>query len=587
MKIVELTIDEFDDISGLDGIALVERPAHESNWLAFEHEKHYQPIYDVLDNTKMGELAFHINQLGEPASKMEEDGYVLYAIQDAVPTEFSKGEFKISSNPNPSWEGDFNPRVRYKYVGQIRPNTRPFCAEMVSAQRVFTEEDIQSLSNLNPVGPTGYNPLMWRGSYNCLHKWVKLTYVPKAELPRILNSANSRRGLISEEVGVLYDTRNDATARAEAEGRSKGVNIGPRVGGFAALDMVDGIPVFSTREEAELLAEKIGCQGSHEMEMEGQIMYMPCSSHDYEFETYNDYPEAASENACKVLRWIDEHGRDEVSGMELTGLQRANSLCKKEKISRNTIGRMAGFERHRKNSEINPEFKGTPWKDKGYVAWLAWGGDEGIAWAQRKVEQLDREEMLYENPCQEGYVAYGTKMKNGKKVPNCVKEEMSKEDCGCKDGYYFDGLTCSIEPGKLSFSANDEKMEITGAAIIPNKFIIRKSAPTPMKPNGEFYYVFFTEKTIKKLAEKYMRNKLLDASNIEHTDRKADSYVKESWIVEDPIFDKSTSLGLEYPKGTWVITMKVNNPKVWEQIKTGKLNGFSVEGWFNENLLFT
>jgi hypothetical protein len=200
---------------------------------------------------------------------------------------------------------------------------------------------------------------------------------------------------------------------------------------------------------------------------------------------------------------------------------------------------------------------------------------------------LDREEMLYENPCQEGYVAYGTKMKNGKKVPNCVKEEMSKEDCGCKDGYYFDGLTCSIEPGKLSFSANDEKMEITGAAIIPNKFIIRKSAPTPMKPNGEFYYVFFTEKTIKKLAEKYMRNKLLDASNIEHTDRKADSYVKESWIVEDPIFDKSTSLGLEYPKGTWVITMKVENPQVWEKIKTGKLNGFSVEGWFNENLMFS
>ena len=108
-----------------------------------------------------------------------------------------------------------------------------------------------------------------------------------------------------------------------------------------------------------------------------------------------------------------------------------------------------------------------------------------------------------------------------------------------------------------------------------------------MKPNGEFYYVFFTEETIKKLAEKYMKNKLLDASNIEHTSKKADSYVKESWIVEDPIFDKSTSLGLEYPKGTWVITMKVENPKVWENIKTGKLNGFSVEGWFNENLLFS
>jgi len=556
MKIVELTIDEFDDISGLDGIALVERPAHESNWLAFEHEKHYQPIYDLLDNQKMGELAFHINQLGEPESKMEEDGYVLYAIQDAVPAEFSKGEFKINSNPNPAWEDDFNPRVRYKYVGGIRDNTRQFCREMVSAQRVFTQEDIDALSSLNPVGPSGYSVLMWRGSYNCLHKWVKLTYVPKAELPKILNSANSRRGLISEEVGVLYDTRTMDTAAAEAENRSKGVNVGPRVGGFSAIDIIDDMPVFTTREEAELLAEKIGCQGSHEMDLEGQIVYAPCSSHDYKFESYDDYPQDASDSACKVLRWIDEHGRDEVAGMTQTGLARANQLCKREKISEDTISRMAGFERHRKNSEINPEFEGTPWKDKGYVAWLGWGNDSGIAWAQRKLEQIK-------------------------------KEKMSQTDCGCKDGYYFDGLTCSMEPGKLSFSTNDEKMEITGAAIIPNKFIIRKSAPTPMKPNGEFYYVFFTEETIKKLAEKYMKNKLLDASNIEHTSKKADSYVKESWIVEDPIFDKSTSLGLEYPKGTWVITMKVENPKVWENIKTGKLNGFSVEGWFNENLLFS
>ena len=445
MKIVELTIDEFDDISGLDGIALVERPAHESNWLAFEHEKHYQPIYDLLDNTKMGELAFHINQLGEPMGTLEKEDYVLFAIQDAVPQEFSKELFAVPSNPNPDWEGDFNPRVRYKYVGAIRDNSRDFCKEMIKSQRVFTEEDIQALSVLNPVGPAGYSPLMWRGSYNCLHKWVKLTYVPKNELPRILNSANSRRGLISEEVGVLYDTRNDATAAAEAAGTSRGVNIGPRLGGFTAIDVIDNMPVFSTREEAEKLAEIIGCKGAHEHDLEGTIVYMPC-------------------------------------------------------------------------------------------------------------ESMEQEKM---------------------------------SSCDCKEGYYFDGLTCSMEPGKLSFSANDEKMEITGAAIIPNKFIIRKSAPTPMKPNGEFYYVFFTEKRIKKLAEKYMRNKLLDASNIEHTDRKADSYVKESWIVEDPIFDKSTSLGLEYPKGTWVITMKVENPQVWEKIKTGKLNGFSVEGWFNENLMFS
>ena len=110
------------------------------------------------------------------------------------------------------------------------------------------------------------------------------------------------------------------------------------------------------------------------------------------FESYNDYPKEASENACKVLRWIDEHGRDEVSGMESTGLQRANQLCKGEPISEETIARMSSFERHRKNSEIDPEFEGTPWKDKGYVAWLAWGGDAGVEWASKKLQRI-REEL--------------------------------------------------------------------------------------------------------------------------------------------------------------------------------------------------
>lgn len=106
-------------------------------------------------------------------------------------------------------------------------------------------------------------------------------------------------------------------------------------------------------------------------------------------ESYNDYPEAAKDNARKVLRWIDEHGRDEVQGMTQTGLARANQLANGESLSRETIGRMAAFERHRQNAEISEEYKGEPWKDKGYVAWLGWGGDEGIAWAQRKLKQIE------------------------------------------------------------------------------------------------------------------------------------------------------------------------------------------------------
>ena len=106
-------------------------------------------------------------------------------------------------------------------------------------------------------------------------------------------------------------------------------------------------------------------------------------------ESYNDYPESASNNAKKVLRWRDEHGRDEVKGMTAVGWRRASQLAKKAKISRDTIARMASFMRHKKNAEIDPKYKATPWKDKGYVSWLGWGGTSGINWAIRKLKSID------------------------------------------------------------------------------------------------------------------------------------------------------------------------------------------------------
>ena len=149
------------------------------------------------------------------------------------------------------------------------------------------------------------------------------------------------------------------------------------------------------------------------------------------FETYNDYPQEATDNACRVLEWIDKYGRDEVDGMTETGLARANQLCSREKLSEETIARMSSFNRHRGNSDISPEFKGTPWKDRGYVAWLGWGGNAGIDWAQRKLEQIRKpEEMdITPNPCYDGYEPYGLKPGDGGRlVPNCVKVNQSKQN---------------------------------------------------------------------------------------------------------------------------------------------------------------
>lgn len=122
-----------------------------------------------------------------------------------------------------------------------------------------------------------------------------------------------------------------------------------------------------------------------------EVIEQPINAMKIKAQSYNDYPQAASDNARKVLDWREEHG-DEVEGMTRVGWTRANQLADRENITEDTIGRMAAFERHRRNSDLSEEFRGEPWKDAGYVAWLGWGGDEGIEWAQRKLDELEKEE---------------------------------------------------------------------------------------------------------------------------------------------------------------------------------------------------
>lgn len=139
-----------------------------------------------------------------------------------------------------------------------------------------------------------------------------------------------------------------------------------------------------------------------------------------EEDTYNDYPAAAKKNAKKALDWRDEHGRDEVDAGTAVGWTRANQLAKGEKISADTVKRMASFNRHRKNSSIKPELKATPWKDKGYVSWLIWGGDEGVDWAMKKSKEIDNmkesKQMRYIKPLTEGIHAKQSKIQPGEYI---------------------------------------------------------------------------------------------------------------------------------------------------------------------------
>ena len=88
--------------------------------------------------------------------------------------------------------------------------------------------------------------------------------------------------------------------------------------------------------------------------------------------TYNDYPEAATNNAKRALKYKEENGSD--CGTPV-GWARANQLANREKISRDTIARMASFKRHQ-------QWKDVPYSEGcGGIMWDAWGGDAGIEWA--------------------------------------------------------------------------------------------------------------------------------------------------------------------------------------------------------------
>ena len=105
-------------------------------------------------------------------------------------------------------------------------------------------------------------------------------------------------------------------------------------------------------------------------------------------DSYNDYPSAAKKNAQLAIDWKEKYGREEVEAGTAVGWARAHQLAKGENLSGDTVKRMASFNRHRKNSTIASEFKDTPWKDKGYVSWLIWGGDEGVDWALEKSKTI-------------------------------------------------------------------------------------------------------------------------------------------------------------------------------------------------------
>lgn len=119
-----------------------------------------------------------------------------------------------------------------------------------------------------------------------------------------------------------------------------------------------------------------------------------------------------------------------------------------------------------------------------------------------------------------------------------------------------------------------EKRILMGAALVPNKQIYRRN------DKNEEYYIYFSEDTVRKASELFLMRSNQNNATYEHEKKLNGMSVVESWIIEDEKLDKSVKHGFNLPKGTWMISMKVNNEDVWKDVKEGKVKGFSIEGYF-------
>ena len=184
-----------------------------------------------------------------------------------------------------------------------------------------------------------------------------------------------------------------------------------------------------------------------------------------ELESYTDYPSGVKNNAKRGIELNEKVNNKCATDV---GKIRAQQLAQGKPISKETIKRMYSYL-----SRAEEYYNESDTKACGTISYLLWGGKAGKRWAESKLKELgeldlasqvindemaiidDRlafatkelaiaaakdigcesyheheymgktwympcEQHSLKKPCQDGYVQYGMKMKNGKKVPNCI-----------------------------------------------------------------------------------------------------------------------------------------------------------------------
>ena len=525
MKIVKLDIDENSILAGIDAVALVEQPAIEEDFMYFSKQ----------------EFADTFNDYPEAAVSAAKQGI--------------KRNEELG-NPCATQVG--------KVRAQQLANREPVSLDTVRRMRAFL---IRHKDN--------YEKATREKNYDACSYISYLLWGGEAALPWTEKKLR--------QAGEEFVTDNDIIEEIIRQE----MNIVTRI---------EGVPVYSMKEEAIAKAKELGCDGYHEHTLaSGEIVYMPCSEHSEATdkilsETFDDMKGDeqdaiinALDNAGISDKEMADAGYIEVDKDSFYRQAFAQIITSPNKPSQADFGNLA------------VRYKYTGPKDNKNRKFCARLMGLNKVFRREDINQLS---VTGEN------VEFGIydifRYKGSYNCRHFWKEVFYKKDrtitndsrATAVSNRILDGTTTNNPvvqksgkvdsvPGlaKTSFAALDEKQMLVGPLMVPNKLILR------IDEDGNEYYVYFTEDTIKKLSYKMMKDKLIDSVNIEHDnkDRVSDAFLVETWLIEDDKTDKSRKYGFDLPNGTWMGMYKIDNKRIWDEyVKTGKVRGFSVEGFFEQ-----
>ena len=614
VKIIKLDIDEHDELSGVDAIALVEEPAIEADFMFFsKHQPHAFESYSdypdaVSNNAKRGiELNEKVNnkcatQVGKVRAQ-----------------QLAKGE-KISVETI---------KRMYSYLSR--------------AEEYYDESDTTKCGTISYLLWGGLAAKRWSESklkeLGLFEGAIDVAGLPdynnETSGSLIVKLVEKPEGFVTPSAGETEDEfigRCIPVVRGEGYDEDQSIAIcysywreRMEINNymeelFDFMGYIDGLPVFSTPEEAEEVAEIAGCSGYHEHPMGEFLVYMPCSSHEPEMdEVLNEAYEVWKKSKQKSWDDLDDKTQEDVlSYLESVAEEAPN------KEAFNTVKSIPGG-RTQKQTIDSVSFMDTPTTKLRYRYDVIPGKGSRLQSNSRDfcselitrftnrnkvfrkedinqmsingvntgfgpggVDQYNIFNYAGGKNCRHDWFEVSYRLENGNWVDSTMKvispaeKQKTESSIDVLTGKTITELGIGVGFSKQEFS---DKQILAGPLMVPNKLIYRFDLE-----NGE-YFVYFSEETIKKIAYKFMQKKYTDNTNIEHDMSEAlnDVFVVESWIVDDPMRDKSlmySTDGQPYEKGTWFGMVKVKNKEVWDEyVKTGLVKGFSVEGFFVDELL--